>query len=158
MAKSDFRRGSSLSTLSRLAALSLVCLISACESGPPTSVHVTLRGGARLNPDETGLPNPVQTHVFLLRASETFSNTDYFQLADHERAVLGADLLAQSDQILRPGQTRQVVMAVPPGTKLVAISAAFRNIDQGTWKLVAPLKGQIVVDLGPQSLALTQAK
>jgi type VI secretion system protein VasD len=132
--------------------------LTACASGPPTSVHVVLRGGARLNPDETGLPNPVQTHIFMLRAVETINNTDYFQLADHERAVLGPDLLAQADQILRPGKTSEIVLPVPPGTKFVAITAAFRNIDQGTWKLATPLKGHITVDLGAQSLTLAQAK
>jgi type VI secretion system protein VasD len=133
-------------------------LLAGCASGPPTSVHLTLRAAAGLNPDAVGLPNPVQTHVYLLRAAETFGNTDYFQLADHEHAVLGADLLAQDDEFLRPGQSRELTLPVPAGTKVIAVTAAFRNIDGGTWRATTPLHGTVVVDLGAQSVQVVYSK
>ena len=135
-----------------------ICLLSACAAGPPTTVHLTLRAGPELNPDETGLPNPVQTHVYLLRAAETFSNTDYFQLADREKAVLGADLLAEDNEIMRPGQTRELALPVPPGTKVVAVAASYRNIDQGTWRVVTPLRSRIVLTMGPQTVQVIDSK
>lgn len=137
--------------------LALLTLLAAC-AGPPTTVHLTLRADRRLNPDETGLPNPVQTHIYMLKAAETFDNTDYFQLVDKEKAVLGADLLSQDNEIVHPGQVRVVTLPVPAGTKLVAISAAFRNIDQGTWRAVTPLAGTITADLGPQTVRLASPK
>lgn len=133
-------------------------LLAGCASGPPTKVHVTLRAAPGLNPDTVGLPNPVQTHVYLLRAGETFGNTDYFQLADHERTVLGPDLLALDAETIRPGQTRDLILPVPPETKVVAITAAFRNIDSGTWRATTPLKGNIFVDLGAQTVTIVSAK
>ena len=138
--------------------LSAILLLGACASGPPTTVHLTLRAGPDLNPDETGLPNPVQTHVYLLRASEAFSNTDYFQLADHERSVLGADLLAQDNEVVRPGQSRELALPVPPETKVVAVAASFRNIDQGTWRVVTPLRARIVLTMGRQTVQVVDTK
>ncbi len=143
---------------SRLATLAVLTLLAACTASPPTTVHLTLRAASGLNPDETGLPNPVQTHIYMLRTAETFDNTDYFQLADKERAVLGADLLAQDNEIVHPGQTRQVSLPVPPGTKMVAVSAAFRNIDQGTWRAAAPLAANITADFGAQTVKLATPK
>ena len=139
-------------------ALIVLTLLAACAATPPTTVHLTLRAAAGLNPDETGLPNPVQAHVFMLRAAETFDNTDYFQLADKERAVLGADLLAQDNEIVHPGQTRELSLPVPAGTKMVAVSAAFRNIDQGTWRAATPLAGRVTADFGAQTVQLTATK
>jgi type VI secretion system protein VasD len=138
--------------------LMIACLLAACAASPPKIVHLTLTAAAGLNPDETGLPNPVQTHVYMLSAAETFDNTDYFQLADKEKTVLGSDLLAQANQMLRPGQTRQLTLPVPAGTKMVAVSAAFRNIDKGTWRAVTPLAGKITANFGPETVQLIAPK
>lgn len=132
--------------------------LAACASGPPTTVHVTLRASSALNPDTVGVANPVQAHVYLLRASETFTNTDYFQLADHERTILGPDLLASREVTVRPGQSQEVTIPVVPEAKMVAISAAFRNIDAGTWRAVTPLHGTIVANLGAQTIQIVQSK
>ncbi len=147
-----------MSRANQLFCLPLICVLSACASGPPTTVHLTVRAGPGLNPDETGLPNPVQTHIYLLRAAETFSNTDYFQLADKGKSILGPDLLAEDNEIVRPGQTRDVALPVPPGTKVVAVAASFRNIDQGTWRVVTPLRSRIVLTMGPQTVQVTDSK
>ena len=141
-----------------LAPIASLCVLAACSASPPTSVHLTLRGGTGLNPDETGQPNPVQTHIYMLKAAETFDNTDYFQLVDKEKTVLGGDLLLQDNEMLRPGQTRDVTLPVPQGTKVVAVSAAFRNIDKGTWRATVPLAKKVTADLGAQSLQLTAPK
>ena len=133
-------------------------MLAACTASPPTTVHLTLRAAKALNPDETGLPNPVQTHIYMLKGAETFDNTDYFQLVDKEKSVLGGDLLAQDNEMLRPGQTRELSLPVPPGTKTVAVSAAFRNIDKGTWRATVPLTKKITADFGAQSLQLTAPK
>ena len=141
--------------MSRLALFTALSLLAACSASPPTTVHLTLRAAPGLNPDETGLPNPVQTHVYMLKAAETFDNTDYFQFADKEKTVLGGDLLAQDNEMLHPGQVRELSLPVPAGTKIVAVAAAFRNIDQGTWRATIPLAGKLTASLGPQTIKLT---
>ena len=135
-----------------LAAGSL-CLLSAC-AGPPTSVHLSLIAAPRLNPDETGAPNPVQVHVLMLKASDAFTNTDYFQLADKEKTVLGGDLLSQTNEVLRPGQTKTIDLPVLPGAKFVGVSAAYRNIDQATWRVVAPIRRKVDVNAGADALSV----
>ncbi len=141
-----------------LLGLAAALLLSACQSGPPTTVHLTLHAAAGLNPDVAGVPNPVQTHVYMLREQETFTNTDYFQLADKERAVLGADLLGETTETMHPGEQRVLKLPVPAGTKSVGIAVSFRNIDQGTWRAVSVLKGNITADLGEQTVKVSEAK
>ena len=132
----------------------LICLLSACSDGPVKSVHLSLVAAPRLNPDETGLPNPVQLRVFMLKTSDAFTNTDYFQLEDKEKAVLGGDLLAQTNDIVRPGQTKTMDLPVPPGAKFIGVSAAYRNIDQATWRVATPVQRKVTIDAGPDALAV----
>lgn len=134
-------------------AASWLCMLAAC-AGPVTSVHLSLIAAPQLNPDETGAPNPVQVRVLMLKASDAFTNTDYFQLVDKEKAVLGGDLLAQTNDILRPGQTKALDLPVTPGAKFVGISAAYRNIDQATWRVVAPIRRKVDVNAGADALSV----
>ena len=129
-------------------------MLSACSSGPVTTVHLSLVGAPKLNPDETGAPNPVQVRVFMLKTSEAFTNTDYFQFTDKERAVLGADLMSQTNDVLRPGQTKVLNLPVLPGTKFIGVSAAYRNIDQATWRVVGPIAEKVTVKAGPDALSI----
>ncbi len=131
--------------------------LTACASAP-TTLHLTLQAQPGLNPDNTGLPNPVQAHVFLLKNSDTFSNTDYFQFADKEKAVLGADLLAQHDEFMHPGQTQALTLPIPKDTKFIGVSAAYRNIDQATWRVVTPVVGQATITLSADSLHVQNVK
>ena len=124
----------------------------------PTTLHLTLQAQPGLNPDNTGLPNPVQAHVFLLRTSEAFTNTDYFQFADKEKTVLGPDLLAQRDEFMHPGQTKQLTVAIPKDTKFIGVSAAYRNIDQAMWRVVTPIVGTATISLGADALRVQNAK
>ncbi len=143
--------------LSRLWPLGLAAALAACNSAP-TTLHLTLQAQPGLNPDNTGLPNPVQAHVFLLKNPETFSNTDYFQFADKEKTVLGADLLAQRDEFMHPGQTQTLTLPIPKDTKFIGVSAAYRNIDQATWRVVTPVVGQATITLGADALRVQSAK
>ncbi len=135
----------------------LTSLVTACAS-TPTTLHLTLQAQPGLNPDNTGLPNPVQAHVFLLKNPDVFSNTDYFQFADKEKTVLGADLLAQRDEFMHPGQTQMLTMPIPKDTKFIGVSAAYRNIDQATWRVVTPIVGNATVTLGADKLLVQSAK
>ena len=135
----------------------LAAFLSAC-AGAPTTLHLTLQAQPGLNPDSTGLPNPVQAHVFLLKNADSFSNTDYFQFADKERTVLGADLLAQRDQFMHPGQTQMLTLPIPKETKFIGVSASYRNIDQATWRVVTPIVGTATITMGADALRVQTAK
>ncbi len=119
---------------------------------------MNVQAQTKLNPDETGLPNPVQMHIFLLKTPDTFSNTDYFKLADKEKAVLGGDLLLQDDEFIHPGQNKQVTLAIPKDAKFVGFSAAYRNIDKATWRAVAPIAETLTITVGADALTIQSAK
>ncbi len=140
-----------------LLAVFLAASLSAC-AGAPTTLHLTLQAQPGLNPDNTGLPNPVQARVFLLKNSDAFSNTDYFQFADKEKTVLGGDLLAQRDQFMHPGQTQMLTLPIPKDTRFIGVSASYRNIDQATWRVVTPVVGTATITLGADALRVQNAK
>ena len=135
----------------------LAASLSAC-AGAPTTLHLTLQAERGLNPDNTGLPNPVQARVFLLKNADAFSNTDYFQFADKEKTVLGGDLLAERDQFMHPGQTQVLTLPIPRDAKFIGVSASYRNIDQATWRVVTPIVGAATITLGADALRVQNPK
>src|SRR5262252_8737850 len=101
-------------------AVTLLCLLvgsllTACTSAlqmssEPASSRITLIPDRDLNLDANGRPSPVPVRVYLLRNAEKLSRADYFQIVDHERDVLGTDLIARDEVVVRPGESHQVVL------------------------------------------------
>ncbi len=72
--------------------------------------------------------------------------------------MLGADLLAQRDEFMHPGRSETLTIPIPKDTKFIGVSAAYRNIDQATWRVVTPIVGNATVTLGPDALHVQPAK
>jgi type VI secretion system protein VasD len=134
-----------------------MALLSACASLPAV-VHVNVTAAQNLNPGPGVEANPAQVRVYLLKEASRFSNADYFQLADKEQTVLGDDLLTRNEVIIHPGETKQIDLRTKPGARFVGAAVAYRNIDQATWRAVAPARGEVALTLGPDSAQLSQPK
>lgn len=128
--------------VTRMAVFAMSAMLSACVQGPVAPggiVHLTFAGAADLNPGPDGTPNPVPVRIYALKAREAFMNSDYFQLADKDRAVLGSSLLFRQDVTVRPGSNQTIDSTVLPGEDMIGITVGYRNIDHATWRLTAPL-------------------
>jgi type VI secretion system protein VasD len=119
-------------------------MLAACKSAPPpppapTVVHIDVDALAQSNPDHTGRPSPVLVRVYELKTTAAFESTDFFTLYGKDQATLGADLNAKNEFLLKPGDHQSVETVVQPGTKFVAVVAAYRDIEHSRWRAIAPV-------------------
>ena len=95
--------------MSGLAGCTSVPSTSAATAPAPNS-RITLVTQPDINPDASGRPSPVPVRVYLLKSAERLARADYFQIIDHERDVLGSDLIKREDVVMRPGESHVVVL------------------------------------------------
>ncbi|WP_235023335.1 type VI secretion system lipoprotein TssJ [Caballeronia glebae] len=123
----------------------LLCALaaSACKSPPPppapTIVRLSVTALGGVNPDRSGRPSPVVVRVYELKTTAAFDSADFFTLYGRDQATLGGDLNAKNEYVLRPGDSRSVEQTVQPGTKFVAVVAAYRDIERSRWRASAPV-------------------
>jgi type VI secretion system protein VasD len=80
-----------------------------------------------------------------LVSADAFSNADFFSLFEPEAAVLGGDMLARTQMLLKPGESREWVAEFNKETRFVGVVAAFRDIENAQWRstVALPKKGII---------------
>jgi type VI secretion system VasD/TssJ family lipoprotein len=137
--------------------------LASCGSPPPPPPVLTLNivGSAGQNPDQNGHGTTVAVQLYQLAATGKFQSTDVYSLISKEAEVLGTDEMGSSVQYLvAPGQTLQETVPLKPMVTAVGLAVLFREINQSTWKLVAPVapNGPSVVTLQINGLAATIAK
>ncbi|SAK51095.1 type VI secretion system lipoprotein TssJ [Caballeronia ptereochthonis] len=122
-----------------------VFAVAACKSPPPppppppTVVRINVNALDKVNPDHTGRPSPVLVRVYELKATAAFDSADFFTLYGRDQATLGADLNAKNEFLLKPGDSQSVEQTVQPGTKFVAVVAAYRDIERSRWRATVPV-------------------
>jgi type VI secretion system protein VasD len=140
----------------------LAAVTASCGSPPPppppTIVELTVTAAPDANPSTDGQPSPIAIRIYQLGATGAFEKADYFQLHDHEAAVLGQDLVARDEVILTPGGSKTMSVEVKTGTKFLGVAAGYRNIDQATWRadLGVPANQTTKVAVTAGKLTLTE--
>jgi type VI secretion system VasD/TssJ family lipoprotein len=136
--------------------------LASCSSPPPPAVlTLNIVGSAGQNPDANGHGTTVAVQLYQLAATGKFQSTDVYSLISKEAAVLGTDEMGSSEQFLvTPGETLHETRPLKPTVTAVGLAVLFREINQSTWKLVAPVapNGQSVVTLQINGLTATIAK
>ncbi|WP_341317025.1 type VI secretion system lipoprotein TssJ [Paraburkholderia sp. IMGN_8] len=138
-----FAPGLARSSVFALVYVLMLVLASGCKSPPPppppTAVKVSVAVLAAANPDSSGRPSPIVVRVYELKSTAAFDSADFFTLYGKDQATLGADLNAKSEFLLRPGESRSFEQTVQPGTKFIAVVAAYRDIERSRWRATAPV-------------------
>lgn len=139
-----------------LLAMALLLLSSCADATKTVKVKAAVTAVEQLNPDYNGRPSPVNIIVFQLASADAFSNADFFSLFEPEAAVLGGDMLAKSQLLLQPGETRDWVAEFNKETRFVGVVAAFRDIENAQWRAVValPEKGFIGKSLKKNNLQI----
>jgi type VI secretion system protein VasD len=139
--------------MKKLLAACLLLALTSCGGGPPPPgvVTLTITGSANQNPSTSGGPgNPVPVRIYQLTATGKFQSADVYSLMNNEQTLLGTDEMGASTQLLlSPGQTQTQTINVKPGVTDLGIAVLFQNINQSTWKLVAPVAAS-----GPTKLSV----
>lgn len=134
--------------LLRASAFALVsaCLLAACSKPAvappkpdPTLVGVSLSAAARVNVDARGRATPVVVRTYVLKNASAFEAADFFSLYERDQQVLAEAVISREEVVLKPGETRTLDVREAEGGKVVAVLAAFREVDRAVWRASAPI-------------------
>jgi type VI secretion system protein VasD len=130
-----------------LCALLVAAALTGCKSTPPpppppplpTPVTGSIQGASELNPSVSQRPSPLLLRVYELKSPTAFNQADFMALYQADQATLGADLIAREEFMLAPGEIRPYRKSLTPETKFIGVVAAYRNLEQATWRTIVPV-------------------
>lgn len=133
-----------LITLCKLTAIIIVIgLLTSCGKKnvkpQPTIIAAQVIVSPGVNPDASNRPSPIVLRIYELKALGKFKAADFFGLMSDDAAMLGKDLLHREELHLAPGVKQPYHRKVPPETEHIGIIAAYRNINEAVWKVMAPV-------------------
>jgi type VI secretion system protein VasD len=129
------------SSLLRYALLSVVsltlggCVVANTIADPETRLRI--QPSISINPDNSGRPSPLVIRVYELSSRNAFQSSDFFNLYDDAEQTLGSDLISVEDMVVRPGRVHEHAMSLSQQTRYIGVMAAFRDIQNAQWRLVA---------------------
>lgn len=128
-----------------LSAVALVLSPLSVDAAKKLKVKVGITAVEQLNPDYQGRPSPVNVIIFQLATADAFANADFFSLFEPEASILGGDMLARTQMLVKPGEIREWVAEFEKETRFVGIIAAYRDIENAQWRATVelPKKGFI---------------
>jgi type VI secretion system protein VasD len=108
-----------------------ICLLALAVAGcsskppkPPPPTKAAIVVSADVNPDSGGRPSPIVVRLYQLKEEGAFNGASYFALADKEQATLGPSLESREEYELQPGQTKELVLKIPPEARYLGAVAA----------------------------------
>ena len=142
--------------------LCMITALTACSNTSwlrsPTNINSQILASFEINPDANGRPSPLVVRIYELKSISAFNDADFFKLYDEEVATLGGDLLAREEFELTPGEGREIIRSAHEQARFFAVVAAYRNIDQASWRASKALelnsKNTLIVKLDKQSVTI----
>ena len=109
------------------------------------TLHLSLQAERVLNTDKLQGSASLALRVYVLRDADAFQRASFDSLYDNDEATLGPALLRRETLHLRPGETRELVLALSGEARLVAVFAAYRELERAQWRTVLALPADEVV-------------
>ncbi|MTH48908.1 type VI secretion system lipoprotein TssJ [Intestinirhabdus alba] len=102
------------------------------------TLHLDFQAREGVNNNANGAALATVVRVYQLKARKAFDDTDYPSLFAFDSQAIKADLLAERDLRLRPGESLALDMPMEAEAEYVAVAAMFIDPDQNnnTWRLV----------------------
>jgi type VI secretion system protein VasD len=118
----------------------LVMLVAGCstvnpfseDDDQPIKLEMVIEAAHDVNPDTSGEASPLEVRVYQLKSITEFDQTDFFTLYNEE--PLGDSLLDTRIFIMSPSQVEELKTDLNPETQYIAVIAAYRDIDNATWR------------------------
>ena len=109
------------------------------------TLRLSLQAERVLNTDKLQGSASLALRVYLLRDADAFQRATFDSLYDNDEAVLGAAMLRRETLHLRPGETRELALALGSDARFVAVFAAYRELERSQWRSVLVLPPDEVV-------------
>ena len=128
---------------------------------PPVVVTVSLTAAADSNPDGEQRPSPLVVRLYELGDAEAFNSANFFDLWNREPATLAAALVKRHEFVIAPSGKASKVLTLDPRVQAIGVAAAYRDIRNAQWRVVAPLSQaataprQVELEVSVSSRALT---
>ena len=116
--------------------LAVIAMLGACATGPKAPRMVlNIDAASSINPDLNRRPSPVVLYLYTLKGNSIFNNARFVELYTNHKDVLGVDFLGVEEIEVSPGETLNLVQReLPEETRHIGVVAAFRDIDNATWR------------------------
>ncbi|HEY9028041.1 MAG TPA: type VI secretion system lipoprotein TssJ [Burkholderiaceae bacterium] len=109
------------------------------------TLRLSLQAQQVLNTDKQQGSASLALRVYLLRDADAFQRASFDSLYDNDEAVLGTAMLRRETLHLRPGETRELALALGSDARYVAVFAAYRELERSQWRSVLVLPPDEVV-------------
>ena len=109
------------------------------------TLHLSLQAQRVLNTDKLQGSASLALRVYVLRDADAFQRASFDSLYDNDETVLGAAMLRRETLHLRPGETRELALAIGSDARVVAVFAAYRELERSQWRSVLVLPPDEVV-------------
>ena len=109
------------------------------------TLRLSLQAERILNTDKLQASASLALRVYVLRDADAFQRASFDSLYDNDEAILGASVLRRETLHLRPGETRELALALGSDARFVAVFAAYRELERSQWRSVLVLPNDDVV-------------
>lgn len=103
------------------------------------SLRLSIAAGHSLNTDSRQVSASLAVRVYLLRDAQGFQRASFDSLYDNDEAALGTALIRRETLHLRPGDSRELVLELDREARVVAVFAAYREVERSQWRAVLAL-------------------
>jgi type VI secretion system protein VasD len=114
---------------------------------PPTTVQLHIVVSEQVNPDLNERPSPIVIRIYELKSLGKFEVGDFDKLFENYESHLGPELIVSEEYHLKPGDVNIIKRTLSADTQYIAVSAAFRDINQAIWKDKIQLTDEKTTDL-----------
>jgi type VI secretion system VasD/TssJ family lipoprotein len=136
--------GGGTTALARIAPATVAAPTARIDKAART-LRLSLRAEPVLNTDKQQGSASLALRVYLLRDADAFQRATFDSLYDDDEAVLGTAMLRRETLHLRPGETRELALALGSDARFVAVFAAYRELERSQWRSVLALPTDEVV-------------
>ncbi len=109
------------------------------------SLRLSIQAERSLNTDRQQGSASLALRVYVLRDGQLIQRASFDSLYDNDEATLGSALLLRESVHLRPGETRELVLALGDEARFIAVVAAYRELDRAQWRAVLAVPAQDTV-------------
>lgn len=127
----------------------LASLFASCSSPPPVIaplhipqaavINLNITASSMVNSSNNGIPSPIKVTVLQLSSDSKFTSASFSALISKSEASLGASLQDIQSFYLKPSEKKVISVKVKPNTKVMAITAAFKTLNQTVWRKAFPI-------------------